>query len=116
MTPPNMRNKAKNSKKTLLQLLSFLKYYWLPITIGLLCAGGSTVLAIIGPNQIYKIGMLVVEAPVNMSDVAKLGIGLLIIYISSFLLSFLQGFLMSGVTAKISKDFRNKISRKINKK
>ena len=116
MAPPkNIHNKPVNFKKTVGTLLKYLKYYWLPITIGLVLAGVSTVLAIVGPNQISKISILLFNAPVELSAVTKIAVGLIIIYVSSFLLSYLQSFLMSGVTARISKDFRNKISKKINK-
>lgn len=117
MAPPKniKNNKPVNFRKTVVTLLKYLKYYWLPITVGLILAGVSTVLAIIGPNQISKISTLVFNAPVEMSAVTKIAIGLIIIYVSSFLLSFLQSFLMSGVTARMSKDFRNKISKKINR-
>lgn len=116
MAPPkNIHNKPVNFKKTVGTLLKYLKYYWLPITIGLVLAGVSTVLAIVGPNQISKISTLLFNAPVELNAVTKIAVGLIIIYVSSFLLSYLQSFLMSGVTARISKDFRNKISKKINK-
>lgn len=117
MPPPNIKApvKATNSKKALKNLLKALKFYWLPIVLGLLFAGVSTVLAIIGPNQISKISTLIFNTPVDLGAVTKIAIGLVIIYLCSFLFSFLQSFLMSGVTAKISRDFRNRISKKINK-
>ena len=114
--PPPMKQtfKAKNFKKSIKQLLSSLKAYAWQIAFGLICAASSTVLGIIGPNQIQKIASYIVKEPVEMSAITKLGIGLIIIYVSSFIFSFIQNYLMSGVTARISKDFRGKISRKIN--
>ena len=115
MAPPMKQSfKAKNFKKSIKQLLGTLKTYAWQIVLGLLCAATSTVLGIVGPNQIQKIASYIVKAPVDMSAITKLGIGLIIIYVSSFGFSFLQNFLMSGVTARMSKDFRGKISRKIN--
>jgi len=116
MAPPKMNVKVKlsNPKKTIITLLKYLKYYYINILLGLLFAGVSTVLSIIGPNQISKISTLIFNKPVELSAVTKIAIGLIIIYLCSFLFSFLQSFLMSSVTAKISKDFRNKISKKIN--
>ena len=49
-------DKPKNFKKTLGLLFKNLKGYWLQIILGLSCAAISTVLSIIGPNQIQKIG------------------------------------------------------------
>lgn len=117
MPPPNIKSpvKVNNLRKTVRNLLKTLKNYWFAIIIGLILAGISTVLSIIGPNQISKISTLLFNAPVELDEVTKIAIGLVIIYVCSFLFSFLQSFLMSGVTSKLAKDFRNKISKKINR-
>jgi len=114
MPKPSPVQKPKNFKSTFVKLLKSLKPYALSIILGLLCAGVSTVLAIIGPDQIKKIGQLILNKPIELNEVASIAIGLLIIYLSSFLFSFIQGYLMSGVTARLSKDYRNKLSKKIN--
>lgn len=107
-------NKPKEFKKTFKKLLFSLKDSAWQIIIGLICAGISTVLAIIGPDQIKKIGTLILQKPVELNEVTKIAISLLIIYGSSFIFSFIQGLLISKVTAKISKNFRTKLSQKIN--
>lgn len=107
-------NKPKEFKKTFKKLLFSLKDSAWQIIIGLICAGISTVLAIIGPDQIKKIGTLILQKPVELNEVTKIAISLLIIYGSSFIFSFIQGLIISKVTAKISKNFRNKLSQKIN--
>lgn len=112
--PMSKNNKPKEFKKTFKKLLSSLKGSAWQIIIGLICAGISTVLAIIGPDQIKKIGTLILQKPVELNEVTKIAISLLIIYGSSFIFSFIQGLLISKVTAKVSKDFRNKLSQKIN--
>ncbi|HBO48426.1 MAG TPA: ABC transporter [Clostridiales bacterium] len=112
--PMSKNNKPKEFKKTFKKLLFSLKDSALQIIIGLICAGISTVLAIIGPDQIKKIGTLILQKPVELNEVTKIAISLLIIYGSSFIFSFIQGLLISKVTAKISKNFRNKLSQKIN--
>lgn len=115
MNPPaRQTNKAKNFKKTFKELMSSLKKYGWQIITGLLCAVVSTVLGIVGPNQIQEISKLLLQRPIELSGVTKLGIGLVIIYVSSFLFSFVQNFILNGVTARIAKDFRGKISVKIN--
>lgn len=113
--PMNSKSKPKHFKKTFVKLLKSLKDSAWQIIIGLICAGISTVLAIIGPDQIQKIGQLVSNKPVELSEVTKLAIGLLIIYGSSYIFSIIQSFLMSKVTAKIGKRFRNQLSQKVNK-
>lgn len=112
--PMSKNNKPKEFKKTFKKLLSSLKGSAWQIIIGLICAGISTVLAIIGPDQIKKIGTLILQKPVELNEVTKIAISLLIIYGSSFIFSFIQGLLISKVTASVSKNFRNKLSQKIN--
>ena len=113
--PDKHIDKPKNFKKTLVMLFKNLRGYWLQIIFGLVCAGISTVLSIIGPDQLQKIGSYLLGTPINFNGVTKVAIGLLIIYVCSFLFSFLQSFIMSGVTARISRDFRQKLSEKINR-
>lgn len=117
MAPPKISSpaKVKNAGKAIKMLFKNLKYYWLPIVMGLVFAGSSTVLSIIGPNQISKISTLIFNAPVDLSKVTKIAIGLIIIYLLSFLFAFLQSYLMSSVTCKMAKEYRSKISKKINR-
>lgn len=114
--PPknNNNSKPKHFRKTFGKLLVSLKDSAWQIIIGLVCAGVSTVLAIIGPDQIKKIGTLILQRPVELNEVTKIGISLLIIYGMSFVFSFIQGILINKVTAKVSKNFRSKLSQKIN--
>lgn len=106
--------KPKDFKKSFKKLLFYLKSYSIQIIIGLICAGTSTVLSIIGPNKLKEIGTLLLGTPIELDAITSIAIGLLIIYACSFLFSFLQSFLMSGVTARVSRDFRSRLSRKIN--
>lgn len=106
--------KPKNFKKTVKKLYFYIKAYIWQILIGLIFAAVSTVLSIIGPDMLQKIGKLLLGETINLTEVTRIAISLLIIFASSFVFSFFQSFIMSGVTAKISKDFRNKLSKKIN--
>ena len=54
MPKPSPIQKPKHFKSTFVKLLRSLKPYALSIIFGLFCAGISTVLAIIGPDQIKK--------------------------------------------------------------
>lgn len=110
----NVTQKPKDFKKTFVKLLINLKPYGWQIVISLLFAGISTVLSIIGPDQIEKIGKIIINKPFELSTINKIAIGLLIIYISSFVFNYLQAFIMSKVTARLSRDYRNQLSRKIN--
>ena len=107
--------KPKYFKLTLLKLMVNLKSQAVQIILSLLFAGLSTVLSILGPNELQKIGQILYSGNLEFSKITKIAIGLLIIYACSFIFSFFQSFIMSGVTSRLSKDFRNKLSEKIKK-
>lgn len=119
MPGPIKSEKPKNIKKTLKKLLSSIKKFYLPIIIGLICATIGTVLNIIGPDKLKEIGEIIqisemTGSSINLQTVNKIAITLLIINLSSFLFNFTQNFILTKVTAKISKDFRYRLSKKIN--
>ena len=57
----NVTQKPKDFKKTFVKLLVNLKPYGWQIIISLIFAGISTVLSIIGPDQIEKIGKIIIN-------------------------------------------------------
>ena len=118
--------KAKDFKGTWVKLLTYCKKYMPVIAISLIIAATGTVFTIIGPNQIGKmtneiqkvITALMVSGQmldVDLDAIAQIGILLLILYSSSALLNFIQGYIMATITQRISRNMRDDISRKINK-
>lgn len=119
-------DKPKNIGKTLTQLLAYCKKYLPAIIISLLAAAGATAMQVIGPdklknltNEIMK-GLPVMEGGnavlgrINMDTVSNM-VGILILfYGGSFLLNYLQSYIMATVTQVISKRMRSDISQKIN--
>ena len=123
---PNMgtSEKAKDFKGTIKKLLNYLKEYKISIFFVLLFAASSTVFSIIGPKILGNITTEIfngIVAKISGSggiDFDKIGkiVSLLIcLYLFSLLLSFFQGFIMSGVSNKISYKLRKEISEKINR-
>lgn len=120
-------DKPKNIGKTLTQLLAYCKKYLPAIIISLLAAAGATAMQVIGPdklknltNEIMK-GLPVMEGGnavlgrINMDTVSRM-VGILILfYGGSFLLNYLQSYIMATVTQVISKRMRSDISQKINR-
>lgn len=114
-----MGAKPKNFKKSFGQLVKNLKPYWLPIITSLVFACLGTAFSIVGPKILSKITTEVILGlqigSYNFARITTIGLWLVGLYAFSALLSFLQNFIMSGVTAKISKSLRSDISKKINK-
>ncbi len=115
----NQGQKAKHFKKSLILLIKSLKPYMISIAFSLIFALLGTVLALILPNMLKSVGEeIFVSASglaINLDKVTTLCIWLLIMCTASSMFSYFQGYIMSGVTAKVTQEFRTKISEKINK-
>lgn len=112
--------KAKDSKKAIINALSLCKKYWPAIVFAIILAIASAVLTIIGPDKIGEITNIIgaslkVGADIDMIKVWDITLTMAIIYVSSGLCSFLQDFIMASVTNKIAKKLRSQINEKISK-
>ena len=117
--------KAKNFKGSSKKLLSYLKPFRLPMVFVMVFAAVSTVFSIVGPKVLAQATdelasgiMRVVTGAEGGIDFGFIGTILLImvgIYLVSSLFSYLQGFIMAGVSTDVSYDLRNAIEKKINK-
>ncbi len=116
--------KAKDIKGTSLKLLNLLKQYKISLFFVLLFAIGSTVFTIIGPKILGNItteifnGLMAKISGTGGIDFNKINqiiIILVLIYLVSLLFSFLQGYIMSNVSAKISYQLRKDLIEKINR-
>lgn len=117
--------KAKNFKGTIKRLLSYLKEYRARIILVIFFAIGSATFGIIGPKLLGKVTTKIYEG--FMGNLTGVGSGIDFGYISgilltlvglygmSALLSYIQGFIMTGVSMKISYNMRKDISEKINR-
>lgn len=119
-----MRNKkiekAKDSKKALSNLLKFCKKYWLGIILSLLLAGVGAIVTILGPDKLGEITNIIKNSifggiDIDMGKVLSITITLIVLYVIGAISSFLEGFIMSSVTQKISKNLRTQIDKKISK-
>lgn len=110
--------KPKDLKKTWIKLLKYSKEYLPLIVIAFMSAIAGTIFTILGPDKLSEITNLImsgVMTGIDLDAVYKVGMTLVLFYVSSSLLSYLQTFIMATVTQKISKKLRHNISIKINK-
>lgn len=116
--------KAKDLKGTFKKLINYLKSYHTTIVIVIIAAIFSSVFAIAGPkvmaratNKLFE-GILALIAGTGNIDFGYIG-GIILILVAlygvSFLLSSLQGWMMTGVTQKVTYQLRRDISEKINR-
>lgn len=116
--------KAKNLSKALSTLLKYLKPFRIAIFFVILFAVGSTIFTIIGPkilgNATTKLvqGLIAKYSGTGSIDIDGIKHTLLIllgIYVLSLILSYIQAWIMSGVTQKVTYRLREEISLKINR-
>lgn len=115
--------KVKDIKGTSLKLWGLLKQYKISLLFVILFAIGSTVFTIIGPKilgnittEIFNGLMLKISGTggINFDKINQIILVLVALYIVSLFFSFIQGFIMSNVSAKISYNLRKDLIEKIN--
>ncbi len=116
--------KAKDFKGTTRKILAYIGRYKIAIVLVVICAVAGTVFNIVGPKVLSKATTEIFNGLVSKVsggagiDFHKIGIILLILlglYCVSALFSFIQGFIMSGISQKLSFRMRKEISEKINR-
>lgn len=120
----NPDDKAKNFKGTMKQLLKYLMDYKVAIIFTIVFAIGSTVFAIVGPKilgnattELFNGIMSKISGGegINFSEIARILIFLICLYAVSALFSYIQGWLMTGVSQKLTYKLRKQISEKIHR-
>ncbi len=122
MPPRNMsyEKAPKGSfKKNISKLIVYCKNYWLWMAVAIIFGLAGTVIQIIGPNKIKdlanEITVGLFSGGINIENVTKIAVLLLILYVVGAILSYVQHFITSTVTQKVVKNLRKDISIKINK-
>lgn len=117
--------RAQDFKGTIGRLVDYLRVYRLSIVIVLLFAIASTVFSIVGPKILGQATTKLFEGVVGQISGTSSGIdfeyigniiALLVgLYLISALFSYIQGWIMSGVSMKVTYQFRKDIAEKINR-
>lgn len=116
--------KAKEFKGTTRKILSYIGSYKIAIVLVMISAVAGTVFNIVGPKVLSKATTEIFNGLVSKVsggagiDFHKVGVILLILlglYCVSALFSFIQGYIMSGISQKLSFRMRKEISEKINR-
>lgn len=124
MAGRNNGEKPKNFKGTIGQLLRYMGSYKAAVLLVMLFAVGSTVFTVIGPKilgnattELFNglVAKLSGNGSIDFDKIGKILLGLIGIYILSAVFSLVQGWLMSGISQKMSFKMRKDISEKINR-
>jgi len=117
--------KAKDFRGTLKKLVQYLKKYQILIIIVLCFAAAGALFSIIGPKILGTVTTEVFEGimakitgtgeGINFDSIARTMFILLGLYVLSALFMYIQGWIMSAISAKVTYKFREEISQKINR-
>lgn len=117
--------KAKDFKGSLKKLANYLKPFRIQLLVIVLFAAASTVFMIIGPKILAKAtdelaeGMMRsisgADGGIDFGYIGKIIILLVGLYLLSSLFSYIQGYIMAGVSSKVSYNLRKAIMSKINR-
>ncbi|RHA67504.1 ABC transporter ATP-binding protein [Dorea formicigenerans] len=116
--------KAKDFKGTMKKLMGYLAQYKIGLLLVVIFAIGSTVFNIAGPKILGKattelfhglVSKVSGGSGIDFDKIAKILIGLMCLYVCSALFSFIQGYIMTGVSQKLTYRMRKEISEKIDR-
>lgn len=117
--------KANDFKGTMRKLIAYLSKFKISIILVIVFAIGSASFSIVGPKILGKATTKIFEGLVSKVSGGNVGIDfnaigkiltfLLFLYLISALFSFIQGFIMSGISQKVSYNLRKEISAKLDR-
>ena len=116
--------KAKDLKGALGKILRYMGKYKIAVVFVMIIAACSTVFSVLGPKVLGKAttglaeGLMAKVAGTGGIDFSYIGKVLLFVlglYLLSSVLSFVQGWIMTGITQKICYRMRKEITEKINR-
>ena len=116
--------KPKNFKASIKKLIQYIAKYKIGIFVVMLFAACSTVFTVVGPKILGKAttalteGLMAKIRGTGSIDFGKIGSILLFVlglYLLSAIFSFVQGWIMTGITQKVCYQLRKEISEKIDR-
>ncbi len=116
--------KAKDFRGTMKKLMVYLGAYKFQLLLVGIFAIGSTIFNIVGPKilgrattEIFNglVGKISGGAGIDFGKIGRILLLMLALYACSALFSFVQGYIMTGVSQKLTYRMRKEISEKINR-
>ena len=110
--------KAKDFKKTMIKILGYLRPYWGYLIFVAICAIVSTIFAIASPKVLGSMTDEIIKGlmgrkGINFDNIARIGFWLIGLYIVSAVFSYVQNWVMTNISQKVTYAFRRDISEKI---
>ena len=116
--------KAKDFKSAMKRLFQYMKRYRIQLGIMMIFAVGSTIFNIIGPKILGKattelfnglVSKISGGSGINFGKIGEILLWTLGLYLVSSAFSFIQGWIMTGISNQVTYSLRKDISKKINR-
>ncbi|MDT8717783.1 ABC transporter ATP-binding protein [Clostridium sp. 19966] len=116
--------KARNFKETMGKLIKYLSAYKISIIVVFIFAIASSAFNVAGPKILGHattkltegiVAKLTGKGNIDFDYIGQIMLILIALYVLSALFGYIQGWIMSNVSMKVSYDFRKQISEKINR-
>jgi ATP-binding cassette subfamily B multidrug efflux pump len=116
--------KARDFRGTMTKLIQYLRVYRFSILLVLFIAALSTVFTIVGPKILGQATTLLFEGvmaqlagtgSVDFNSTGNIILTVAALYLVASVFSYAQGWIMSGISMKVTYKFRKDISEKINR-
>ena len=116
--------KAKDFRGTMKKLMTYIGKYKFAVATVIVFAIGSTIFSIIGPKILSKattelfnglVAKIKGTGGIDFDKIGKILLILLTMYLVSAVFSFIQGWIMTGISNDVTYNLRKDISKKINK-
>jgi ATP-binding cassette subfamily B multidrug efflux pump len=117
-------DRARDFKGTMMKLYRYLGRYRFLIILVMVIAAASTVFTIVGPKilgnattELFNgvLATLAGTGSINFTNIRNILLEVAGLYVLSAILSYIQGWIMAGVSMDVTYRFRKDISEKINK-
>ena len=116
--PNGAGEKPHDLKKAVSRLLKYAKSFIPAVAAAAACAIIGTIFNLIGPDKISDITDLITEGltgSIDLDAIISIATLLIVLYGTGAILSYIQGFIMTTVTQRLTNRMRSDISIKINK-
>ncbi|MFR9272583.1 ABC transporter ATP-binding protein [Clostridium sp. AF15-17LB] len=116
--------KARDFKGTMKKLMNYMGKYKIAIFFVIIFAIGGTIFSIVGPKILGKatteifnglVGKVSGGSGIDFTKVGEILVAVLCLYAVSAAFSFIQGYIMTGISQKMTYRLRKEISEKINR-
>ena len=119
-----MGEKARDFRGTLKKFVAALGKHRAAVLASLFVAAGSTVFSILGPKRLGNatteifqglMNSIAGTGEVDFTAIGRILLTVLALYVAAAIMQYIQGWIMSGISVKVTYQFRRDIAEKINR-